>query len=672
MADFSSFGEERFDPREWINSALKGCADGQHQQQVSTMVMKLQVLTQEMTQGLEESSLQVVQNLPRALRYIDRLATDANHLRKFMNGILESLAKVEKDTESTVGFISEIDQVKGRMEVCLKVLNEAQMVVSQSDKLKESFSTSDFEEIANRLSSMGRSLDVLSGIPEFSSKRQELREMEENLAKAIVETLTRVFEMRDKEKARSALRILTKINRSKLFYDHYFDLQVRATSALWSTSISAKDKDPLSFVSWIPRFYDEVLSLVKEQSSWLSDILTDYTSVLARMVHKIFVPQIESFRERLKAVSTATSDSLTDLLSCYGATNSFQRNLEALLQGATPESLALVNKVVYEPYYALQNQYQILEMKRMIVELSELKLTSPLTSVHVTLSMIEDSIPRVFLITEAALERCRVFTCGREAVGFCLALTGFADNYSKQLIAIITQLRSLLGIDSEKPRDDAGLVDNSIKLLQISSTLHQRMNELRYFVKSQMMDMRASLISFGESGSKTILLEPLYLASDPEKLAKLISFYEDLDNESQPLLSGLMNSIRQFVETCEKFVYDVTFAPVKQKLKSFSKMECWAAEPPEQPEGVYMPTFSPDPSTAITEVGGFLFTFLQEIEAFSFEGFLSIASKTYQLTGLGEAKVKLGCLQKSAIDSDEDQEAEAFTTKWLSVRCSLI
>lgn len=95
MVDLSSFSDEKFDPKKWINSACQS----RHPQDpldkhLIDLEMKLQMVSEEIAASLEEQSSAALLRVPRANRDVIRLRDDALSLRSSLSAILQKLKKV--------------------------------------------------------------------------------------------------------------------------------------------------------------------------------------------------------------------------------------------------------------------------------------------------------------------------------------------------------------------------------------------------------------------------------------------------------------------------------------------------------------------------------------------------------------------------------------------------
>ena len=90
--DFSSFSDANFDAKAWINDAIKASKSDGTETFVSSMILKLQLLSQEVSSSFEETSSQTLVRMPRALMEIERMSKEAKNLRANLNTLLQGAA----------------------------------------------------------------------------------------------------------------------------------------------------------------------------------------------------------------------------------------------------------------------------------------------------------------------------------------------------------------------------------------------------------------------------------------------------------------------------------------------------------------------------------------------------------------------------------------------------
>lgn len=95
MIDLSSFSDEKFDPKKWINVACQSRhPEDPLDKHLVDLEMKLQMVYEEIDASLEEQSAGALLRVPRATRDIIRLRDDAVSLRSSVASIFQKIIKV--------------------------------------------------------------------------------------------------------------------------------------------------------------------------------------------------------------------------------------------------------------------------------------------------------------------------------------------------------------------------------------------------------------------------------------------------------------------------------------------------------------------------------------------------------------------------------------------------
>ncbi|CAI8022791.1 Conserved oligomeric Golgi complex subunit 7 [Geodia barretti] len=147
--DFSKFSDKDFDAKEWVNGALRSHKDARISidAHASTLVMKLQLFIQEVNKSLEETSLQVVQNLPRVMRDVEAVRQEATLLKEQMTTVKEDIKKVERETAQSMQRLVELDSMKTRMLESQNALQEADNWTTLSADVDDVFASQDIHKV---------------------------------------------------------------------------------------------------------------------------------------------------------------------------------------------------------------------------------------------------------------------------------------------------------------------------------------------------------------------------------------------------------------------------------------------------------------------------------------------------------------------------------------------
>lgn len=95
---WAQFSAEDFDAKQWVNNVLRTRKDKEPDTsvdaQASTLILKLQLLIQEVNNSLEDFSNQIVQNIPKVTREITTVKQEATLLSEQMQLVKEDITRV--------------------------------------------------------------------------------------------------------------------------------------------------------------------------------------------------------------------------------------------------------------------------------------------------------------------------------------------------------------------------------------------------------------------------------------------------------------------------------------------------------------------------------------------------------------------------------------------------
>lgn len=145
--DISSFSNDNFDIKEWVNETLKAGEtrdkkDVRHWKRITNcelnniwiswqnnytmgLVMKLQLYVQQVNNSLESSSQQVLASLPKIMRDSKLLQQEALVLKEKMGQIKQEIVQIEQDTRKSIDSIEKLDKLKNKLEVAKQGLHES-------------------------------------------------------------------------------------------------------------------------------------------------------------------------------------------------------------------------------------------------------------------------------------------------------------------------------------------------------------------------------------------------------------------------------------------------------------------------------------------------------------------------------------------------------------------
>ncbi|KAL2540072.1 conserved oligomeric Golgi complex component-related [Abeliophyllum distichum] len=689
MVDLSAFSDEKFDPKRWINGAVQQ----RHQQDpldkhLVDLEMKLQMVSEEIAASLEEQSAASLLRVPRATRDVIRLRDDALSLRSSVASILQYLKKAEGSSAESIDTLAKVDTVKRRMEAAYETLQDAAGLTQLSSTVEDVFSSGDLPRAAETLANMRHCLTAVGEVAEFANIRKQLEVLEERLDSMVQPRLTDALTNRKVDVAQEMRGILIRIGRFKSLELCYIKVHLKHIKKLWEDfdfrqqSIKlANEKNEVERLSkwkWclvafpedhrtlVPKFLIETMSTIG--ASFVSRInlatgdVAPETKALGKGILDILSGDLP------KGVKIQTKH-LQALIELHNITGSFARNVQHLFSDSDLHVLLNTLKAIYLPYETFKQRYGQMERVVLSGEIAGLDLRGVTTRIigvqgvelSETVRRMEESIPQVILLLEAAAERCINFTGGSEADELILTLDDTMLQYVSTLQGILKSLRVVTGVDV--PSDGIGakketgsdrkegashvrkvdfmsneeewsFVQGALQILTVADCLTSRSSVFEASLRSTLarLSTNLSLSVFGTSidqnrsnvadvdgsgelsmaGRAALDVAAVRLVDVPEKARKLFNLLEQSKDPRFHALPLASQRVAAFAEAVNELVYDVLILKVRQHFNDLSHLPIWSSV--EEQSAYHLPSFSAYPQSYATNVGEYLLTLPQQLE----------------------------------------------------------
>lgn len=720
MVDLSAFSDENFDPKKWINNAVQQ----RHPQDpvdkhLVDLEMKLQMVSEEIAASLEEQSAASLLRVPRATRDVVRLRDDALSLRSSVASILQYLKKAEGSSAESIATLAKVDTVKRRMESAHETLQDAAGLTQLSSTVEDVFASGDLSRAAETLANMRHCLTAVGEVAEFANIRRQLEVLEERLDSMVQPRLTDALTNRKVDVAQEMRGILNRIGRFKSLELCYIKVHLKQIKKLWEdfdlrqqSSKLANDKyeverlssshdsqsnmSTISFSSWLPSFYDEMLLYLEQEWKWC---LVAFPEDHGTLVPKLLIETIStigaSFVSRInlatgdvvpetKALGKGILDILSGdlskgikiqnkhlkaLIELHKITGSFARNVQHLFSDSDLHVLLNTLKAIYLPYETFIQRYGQMERVVLSGEIAGLDLRGVTTRIigvqgvelSETVRRMEESIPQVILLLEAAVERCINFTGGSEADELILVLDDTLLQYISTLQGNLKSLRLVTGVDVSSEgvgakketgsdrkegasharkvdfmsnEEEWSFVQGALQILTVADCLTSRSSVFEASLRSTLarLSTNLSLSIFGTSidqhqlnvaaadgseelsmaGKAVLDVAAVRLVDVPEKARKLLSLLEQSKDPRFHALPIASQRVAAFAEAVNELVYDVLILKVRQHFSDLSHLPIWSSV--EQQSSYHLPSFSAYPQSCVTNVGEYLLTLPQQLE----------------------------------------------------------
>ncbi|CAN6215996.1 unnamed protein product [Urochloa humidicola] len=700
VVDASEFGAEGFDPKQWINAAL----DARHPSEpldrfLADAEERLRAAADDAAAALERDSGDALRRVPLACRDALRLREDAVALRAHLASVLQSLSLAEGSSAESIAALAQIDTVKQRMEAAYTTLQDAAGLAQLSQSVEDVFSSGNLPKAAETLATMRHCLSAVGEVAEFANVRKQLEVLEERLDEMVQPRLVDALSNRKVDAVQDLRGILIRIERFKSLEVQYTKIHVKPLKKLWEDfdlkqrasrvdmeKFGGESINGLSFSSWLPNFYDETLLYLEQEWKWcLAAFPEEYKSLVPKVLIETMSELNSSFVSRVniatgdvvpetRSVSKGILDVLSGdlpkstklqnkhlqaLIELHNMTGTFARNIQHLFSESDLAVVLNTLKAVYSPYETFKARYGQMERAILSAEMAGIDIRGAVPrgvgaqgiELSETVRRMEESIPQMIVLLEAAVERCISLTGGSEADELVVALDDIMLQYISNLQEALKSLRIVCGLDSDALKKDAGLekkeaqglvdiseeeewsiVQGALQILTVADCLTSRTSVFEASLRATLarIGTNFSLSGFGSSldksptaiadekadlplgGRAALDIAAIRLSDLAEKSKKLLTVLEQSKDPRFHALPLTSQRVAAFSDTVNELVYDVLISKVRQRLSEVARLPIWSSV--EEQGGLPLPSFSAYPQAYVTSVGEYLLTLPQQLE----------------------------------------------------------
>ncbi|XP_020281658.1 conserved oligomeric Golgi complex subunit 7 isoform X1 [Pseudomyrmex gracilis] len=611
--DVSAFSEETFDVKEWINRTFKS-AEAQENKDafVSSLVMKLQLYVQQVNGALEETSQSVLSSLPRILRDTQLLQQETLALREKMVSVKQEIAKVEKDTASSMAMLEKIDRIKTELQTAKQGLHEADNWTVLANDMEELFESGDIEAISDKLFSMQKSLAMLANVVDYEDKKLQLEGLKNRLEAMASPRLVQAFTAANLVQSKIYVDIFSKMERLPQLLKYYHNCLKVSLLQEWRRTIELAQDENVTY--WLHTYYDKLLSSWHEQVKWChqvfpntsKDILIDVYADLLKNLDPGIPECIEAV---LKQHSTAVQ--LSILLELKQMTKHFAVNLSGAIETSIrgklqTEKLLSLAQAMYAPYVPYVAKYNMFETAQLGEQLQFLDRSHD--DLSDTINAFSLSISRIMGYANEANKRCKLFTEGCGYPGLLHSLNIYFNKYLDKYQQGLRQLER-----RKVKHEDWNLFQMCLTLMQ---TIGDLLQQVQQFEKSLVIDITEANNKL-QSTNESVFCQYKKLLLTESGRANLENLVASFQREDETILDSIIKAIHKLCSDLHHTTYEVIFAPIFSQLLLVQKAPAWSLEANKMSNlSSGLPDYSFAPQEYITQVGQYLMTLPQHLEPF--------------------------------------------------------
>ena len=329
-----AFSHANFDSTEWINLALQEREEENLEAFLASLNLKIHVASQEKSDQLEYSMVELASSSPRVLHELKRIEEQLAHLNVEMNNIHAQLSSFDQRNSSGVDQLYSLDTLKSNLEKSRDILrqhhtwnnllDESKLFIEGSTKLSES---------ADRLELMSLSLQTLSKMPGHEERQSTYQSLQSHLLESFLHKIRKDLLSSDLSPLHEYVYVYRKINKIQDLETEYISIRSDLIVQEWNKQRNSSTSSIITDV--FASFYSDSLSLLKEELIKVNEIFGPSSSaqILSQMVlqaySKISASTIELIRAATCPIAVLDSYSnfekfITEFLGLLGVQSLYE------------------------------------------------------------------------------------------------------------------------------------------------------------------------------------------------------------------------------------------------------------------------------------------------------------------------------------------------------------
>ncbi|XP_049848760.1 uncharacterized protein LOC126316708 isoform X1 [Schistocerca gregaria] len=594
------FSDQKFDAKAWINNAVSTASSKVSLLKVSDLRTSCQQLATECNHsinGLYKDCLNRSLCMEEELQLADDRIQD---LSASISDIFAQLFAFKLDVAKDFDVLSELDQIKKRIESCLTLLYEADRFKNLTDQIDQVFLAQDANTITEALAELIQSYELVRELPEFRDESQ-VQKYRKTLKKLIKPRLMEAIEKQDERTVQVYLSALKQTNQQKQVGVILKNGLIEKIRRLWDqynhveeplyhhSSDNVQEKAPHKRESdFLLEIYKQLLLIIKfDLPSWVRLVSSESSApTVYDLLHTLHMELLAKLEFEL------ASCDLEGLMTIFKSTKIYieEIKLQPIFSSCKEEETMQVLESIYQVFDKCRAKLIVLESLAFSQAVESLKTKKTSIDqdrdIHTVIECVEGAHADLFELIHSAAARCTQLTT--DNVAFEMLTGCFSNLISDYIIWTISVLQSTSvfivrletnSVDNRelsKPemwRDgDEGLQEWDIQYFQIATEFlemnYDFKRRLEVFIKDHMLEADKK-----QTSDLSLL----------ERFDKTIS-EEILDSSIQDLLNMLMSK-------SQTLLYDTMFICIQKKLNSIPHLSIWNASnsPPHGKHGQIVP-----------------------------------------------------------------------------------
>jgi hypothetical protein len=655
----------QFSVASYLNEALKEYENNDDlQRAMAELALQLQLQTQACHEEIGRTGAELQAILPRCAADVKRVGVGLEGIKSDAANLLEATQSTTSDeVSSSLETLSTLHALRSNLSQTKEILTAAATWDTTLSSIAPLLAQQNLTEAVHALAKLESGARALQGMPSGKEERQEtiskLRQqiqllLQPQLKHALQNMNTRLAPLQQ------CVTLYTLLGTMDTLQAEYVKNRPGTIHKAWfsyTPSIGQEDQQVPEFVTWLPNWYDAILSLLAEERRQSVAVFGPNASeVMVKVLGECFRPILSSFASRLEQVySSFNKGSLESICAVYEATLQFlSLAYEAVAGGwldAAEQGTSTDAKVLYEdmvavflqiasPFVTYQERLPALEQEHSRVAKTLVAKEFQQTANDASLDTLQDAAERlqslssfIFPLAESAVARFELLNGGYRATTALATVDRLLAGHAGELAIAVRTLSAAMTANENLLADnfDEQHVLCALQVLKVAGTFRR---DLRAFetktrercgLLAERMIAHAAQTETFQTVSKLSLPDTLS-AVEIDSILTAAVCSEPNDNEAvavlrrlaaaneniSPLYPDAEEATARLAQSCHSLVFDVCSSVPRKHLADMSSMASWK----EKAGGGTVDSYGTLPQAYITGVGEHMLALVQALEPF--------------------------------------------------------
>ena len=371
--DITRFSDPDFQVKSWINEMLSpqrndlsSTPSPSFEVQASNLMMKLQLMVQELQSKVQEAGQRMIASVPKAGRELESLKFEARSLKQELTQINTKMGIFGKEYSLDVESLKRLDAIKTRLEMSINDLREANNWSVLTQDLDEILYRKDPHQISQRISNMNRCLQLLKRESELNVSQTEqvalVEGMQRELRQILSAPLTHALATHSVTHTTTLLALAQDAGVTDLLLEVYSSYCLGELSGRWEGLEGEEVRER------IQRFFELLLSFWKTELVFCLDSFPTPLRILCSALHSSLsnicksVGELVLIQFPLESPFIQLTDSFTQLISLKTSvdifSSRFEENILQILNSSTTSTTATDIQAIHGLWYITHSPFE--------------------------------------------------------------------------------------------------------------------------------------------------------------------------------------------------------------------------------------------------------------------------------------------------------------------------